>query len=120
MPSDSAISLTWDQVCGFRLRRQHLLEASEADPAQIASDLAGIHAQVMSAAETALMIRSTTITRQAVAAALWEKQTLLKLWGMRGTLHLFPTAEMGLWAGALRSRRPHLEAAAAWKRNLTE
>ena len=33
--------------------------------------------------------------------ALWQERTLVKTWAMRGTLHLFPADELGLWLGGL-------------------
>jgi hypothetical protein len=40
-----------------------------------------------------------------VAAALWEERRLVKTRAMRGTLHLLPADEFGLWVGALGTRR---------------
>ena len=33
--------------------------------------------------------------------ALWKRRRLVKLWGVRGTLHLLPAAELGIWLSAL-------------------
>ena len=37
----------------------------------------------------------------ALADALWEQRSLVKLWAMRGTLHLLPASELGTWLAAL-------------------
>ena len=68
------------------------------------SDLCGLHAQVMSCAELTLWARVEGLERDAVSRALWEERTLVKTWAMRGTLHLLPAAEMGLWISALGTR----------------
>ena len=55
----------------------------------------------MSSAELSLWARIDGLERDAVNDALWERRTLVKLWAMRGTLHLLPSAELGLWLSAL-------------------
>ena len=70
----------------------------------VVARLAGVHAQVMSSAELALWARVEGLEPDAVASALWEERSLVKTWAMRGTLHLLPTAELGLWITALRTR----------------
>jgi hypothetical protein len=41
------------------------------------------------------------VTRADVRAALWERRTLIKTYGLRGTVHLFPADELSLWMSAL-------------------
>jgi hypothetical protein len=56
---------------------------------------------LMSSAELSLWARIEGLERDAVTAALWKHRALVKLWAMRGTLHLLPSAELGLWVAAL-------------------
>jgi hypothetical protein len=99
-------SLSWEDVCRRRLRAQHL-----AAPLPVAAfgrmvrDVCGLHAQVMSAAGLAAAVRVDGLPRDAVARALWEERTLVKVWAMRGTLHLLAADELGLYVGALSNRR---------------
>jgi hypothetical protein len=58
----------------------------------------------MSAAELSIGIRVDGVTRRDVQAALWEQRTLVKTFGLRGTVHLFPSEELPLWMAALRAR----------------
>ena len=51
----------------------------------------------MGSAELTLWARVDGLDPDAVATALWEDRTLVKTWAMRGTLHLLPAAELGLW-----------------------
>ncbi|NUT47850.1 MAG: winged helix DNA-binding domain-containing protein [Saccharothrix sp.] len=88
-----------DVVIGRRLRRHSLLEAS-ADPVAVVRAMCGAHAQVMSAAELSIGVR-TTVTRQRVRDALWVDRTLVKTRGPRGTVHLLPAADLPMWTGAL-------------------
>jgi winged helix DNA-binding protein len=99
------VSLTWRQVAAWRLARQHLdARAPRAAMLDVAAGLAGVHAQLMSSAELTLWARVEGLEPDAVARALWEERALFKTWAMRGTLHLLPAAELGLWIAALRTR----------------
>ena len=55
----------------------------------------------MSSAELSLWARIDGLDRDAVQNALWKRRTLVKVWAMRGTLHLLPSKELGLWLSAL-------------------
>jgi Winged helix DNA-binding domain len=94
--------LTWPQVLAWRLGRHHLIErASPTDMLDVTARIGGLHAQVMSSAELTLHARVDGLERDAVASALWEDRSLVKLWAMRGTLHLLPANELDVWLGAL-------------------
>jgi hypothetical protein len=100
----SAISA--GQVRAFRLARQHLTDPlPAARVADVVADIGGVQAQVMSAAELALAARSDGLIAGDVQDALWERRELVKTWCMRGTLHLLPARELGLWAAALSRRQ---------------
>jgi hypothetical protein len=90
-------SLSWDQVLAWRLRRHRLVEPAPADRlVQVAGAVCGIHAQVMATAELSLGLRVAGATRQDVRQELWERRGLVKTYGLRGTVHLFP-AFGGAW-----------------------
>jgi hypothetical protein len=93
--------MTWAEVCGRRLARHGLAGAGLADPAGVATAVAGVHAQVMSAAEVSIGLRVPGTTRADVRAALWVDRTLVKSRGPRGTVHLLSTVDLPLWTGAL-------------------
>ena len=65
----------------------------------------GIQAQVAAAAEIALAARVARVSRAQVRSALWEHRSLVKTWTLRGTLHLHPAGEVGLWLAACRATR---------------
>jgi hypothetical protein len=104
--------VSWEQVRAFRLARS--LDGA-GGIVETARRLGGVHAQVMSCAELALAARVDGVKVTDVRGALWERRELVKTWAMRGTLHLLPADELGLWAGALRTRS-HLWRTAAWTR----
>jgi hypothetical protein len=55
----------------------------------------------MSSAELTLWARVEGLDRHAVQRALWKDRTLVKIWAMRGTLHLLPADELSVWHSAL-------------------
>jgi uncharacterized protein YcaQ len=96
------IELSWPQVLAWRMRRHHLIErAPPGEMLDVVARIGGLHAQVMSSAELTLHARVENLEPEAVANALWEDRSLVKLWAMRGTLHLLPAEELPTWLGAL-------------------
>jgi hypothetical protein len=97
-------SLTWAQVWGRRLKRHAVLEPRpRADLDEVVRTVGGIHAQMMSAAELSIGVRIAGVTREDTRAELWQQRSLVKTYGLRGTVHLFPADEAPLWAAALRA-----------------
>jgi hypothetical protein len=97
-------SLTWKEVWGRRLARHALLAPRPREGlVEIVRAVCGIHAQVMPAAELSIGVRVTGVTRQEVRAELWQRRGLVKTYGLRGTVHLFPADELPLWVAALRA-----------------
>jgi hypothetical protein len=114
MPSTS---FTADQVAAFRLARHHLIGGPEraalrngpqgaaprrASLVDVCSDVGGIQAQVMSAAELSLWTRRRSTGRDDVKAALWQTRELVKTTSMRRTLHLLPSRDFQMYVAALR------------------
>ncbi|MCT4355540.1 winged helix DNA-binding domain-containing protein [Streptomyces sp. Je 1-79] len=101
MTTATPSQVTWEQADARRIRRQFLDEPTDAPPAAVAAAMLGAHAQVLSAAELSLALRTPEATRADVRAALWEDGTLVKTYGPRGTVHLLPAADLPMWTGAL-------------------
>ena len=100
------VKLTWAQAAAWRFGRHHLLDRVAPDEAIAAVErICGLHAQVMSSAELSLHARVEGLDRDAVQRMLWEQRSLYKTWAMRGTLHLLPARELGLWRAALSTYR---------------
>ncbi len=97
--------LSWPEVCKRRLSRQHLLKpAPLTDIAQVVGDLCGVQAQIITAAELATCARVEGSTQDDIRKALWHDRTLVKTYGPRNTLHLFPSDELPFWMAAMRAR----------------
>ncbi|MGW3034475.1 winged helix DNA-binding domain-containing protein [Streptomyces sp. NPDC001178] len=97
------LRISWNEASARRLERQFL--ANPAEPGTSVADVVGAmlaaHAQVLSAAEASVGVRSARTTRADVRAALWDERTLVKTHGPRGTVHLLPARELPLWCSAL-------------------
>lgn len=105
MPVRSAVvSLTWPEVAAWRSARHHLDErVPRRQRLRVASELCGLHAQVLSSADLTLWSRVDAWRPTDLATALWTDRSLVKIWAVRGTLHLFPADEHALWTSALRT-----------------
>lgn len=98
----SAHRLSWAQALAWRMARHRLVgRAAPADLVRVVGAIGGLHAQLMSSAELSLWTRIDGLEREAVQEALWLRRALVKLWAMRGTLYLLPSAELGVWLSAL-------------------
>ncbi|MFP4440756.1 MAG: winged helix DNA-binding domain-containing protein [Chloroflexaceae bacterium] len=105
------VTLNWNQVNTWRLAQQHLLERAERrQMLDVVTNLGGVQAQLMSAAELSLWARVQDLTPAAVREALWETRTLVKTWAMRGTLHLLPTHAFPLYVAAFSTFRHYRRA----------
>lgn len=76
------------QVRWFRLRRSGLVTPF-ATPELAARYLVGVQAQIHPAAGLALRNRTVDLTFAQYEALLFTARTLVKLWGQRGTLHVY-------------------------------
>jgi hypothetical protein len=98
------MSITWDQVRGWRVSRQHLhRRAPRAALLDVVREVCGIHAQIQSSAELQIWARVNGVSPAEVRAALWEQRTLVRTWSMRGTLHVFTAEDLPLYVAALRT-----------------
>lgn len=96
--------VSWGQALAWRLMRQYISEPS-TELIATASRLLGLHAQVASTTELIAAIRTPSYVMGNIGAALWEHRTLVRTWGMRGTLHLFPADELPLFISAFAQRQ---------------
>jgi hypothetical protein len=62
---------------------------------------------VLSAAELSIALRIERATRQIVRSALWDKHSLIKTYGPRGTVHLLAAADLPIWIAALSAIPTH-------------
>jgi len=90
---------TWQQICTRRMDRHGLITPLPTIETAVRA-MASTHAQVISAAEVSIGLR-TGVTKDEVQRKLWDDQTLIKMYGLRGTVHLVPAEDFGRWITAL-------------------
>lgn len=103
MPTAS-ISVDLAQVRWFRLRRSGLITPF-ATPETAAQSLVGVQAQIHPAAGVALFNRTPDLSHARYEQLLFDERTLVKLWGQRGTLHVYATADWPRICAMLADRK---------------
>lgn len=76
-----------------RAHAQRLLGKRLASPLSVVQQTAGIQAQEPVAAALSIRVRSTGLTRSDVEYALAGERSIVRLWAMRGTIHLVPSED---------------------------
>src|SRR2546428_13405866 len=111
-PSTDAARISPEQVSALRLSRHHLVKRAPALAlAQVAGDMAGAQAQLLSAAQISLWARTRGLSVEDVETALWRDRTLVKSWCIRGALHLIPSRD---FAAFVRGSARRNESSTAW------
>ena len=94
------IALSENQVRLLRLRSQRLLPQSSngvSSVTQVVRELCGIQAQELPSAALAIRARRDSFSLSAadVEQARVQDRSIVRTWGMRGTLHLLATEDLG-------------------------
>src|SRR3989449_5181461 len=93
-PVPDAIRASPDQVSAFRLSRHHLVKRAPASAlAQVAGDMAGAQAPVLSAAQISLLARTPGLFVGDVENAPWRGPALLETWCIPRAPHPLPSPE---------------------------
>jgi hypothetical protein len=91
--------ISWKQVAAFRLSRHHLYErARPSELASVVDDMGGAQAQVVQPAQISIGARVKDTTIRDVDSAIWKDHSIVKAWGMRGTMFLLPSKEFAVFA----------------------
>ena len=99
------LTVRWSEVRAYRVLKNHLsARARKRDLAKVVSDMCGVQAQLLPAAELALWARVESIQQGDLQESLFKNRTLFRTWSMRGTLHILPSAQFENYVGALRTR----------------
>lgn len=93
-------TVTATQIAYHRITRSGLITPFNS-PITAAHTLAGMQAQVLPWAAQALWQRSPLPTERTLNTLLYDQRTLVKLWGQRSTLHVYPAADWPLVYSAM-------------------
>jgi hypothetical protein len=99
----TVMSLSAPQLRWFRLGRSGLTQPFDT-PEAAAAALGGIQAQILPAAGLSLWNRAVGLSYSVFDDLLHGRRSLVKLWGQRHTLHLYPSVEWPLIHAALANR----------------
>lgn len=95
--------VTLKRVSRFYCRKHHLLrKAKKGDIEKVASDICGLHAQAALTPYISLWNRIEGFERDMLDEALYKAKTLVKIWCMRGTLHIIPSNDLPIYIKALK------------------
>lgn len=78
-----------------RARSQRLCGNRSRDVAEVVRDFVGVQSQDMRATRMALRSRTTDVDADDVRAAYDDDRTLVRIWAMRGTLHMVAAEDVG-------------------------
>jgi uncharacterized protein YcaQ len=99
----SAIKLEPGRVAAWRLGRQLVTPPHATSPEDVARQLIGVQAQVVSSAALAVALRGKGLTTESLPQALADRR-LVRAWAMRGTLHAFDADDYPVIVASLRRR----------------
>lgn len=92
------------QVNQYLLHKQHLAEGAKSSSVlEVVEDLLGLHATSSQTPYLSLLARMKRFTKKMLDAQLYEKKTLARIRGMRGTLFIVPRESIALVHRATRA-----------------
>jgi len=87
----------------FYLMRHHLLSKAGKDKLEkLISDICGLHSQFPMTPLLSLWNRVEGFKKNLLDEALYIKKSLVRVWCMRGTLHIIPSDELPIYHQALK------------------
>ncbi len=87
------IDIDPEKINQFVLYKQHLVKDSKEDSkslVEVVKDICGLHAQVASTPYLSLWNRIDNFQKEDLSKELYDRRTLIKIWGVRATLHVIP------------------------------
>lgn len=104
----STVRLTPNQMRWQRFQRAGLMKPF-ADASTAATALVGVQAQILPAAGLALWNRTPALSHNQFDELIFNQRSLVKLWGQRGTLHLYASSDWPLLHAARTINRTWTE-----------
>lgn len=99
-----AETLPMKKVTRLYLIKHHLFQkASKQNLESVVDDVCGLHAQAATTPYLSLWNRVENFEDSLLVKALYRDKTLVKVWCMRGTLHVIPSSDLPVYNRALRT-----------------
>lgn len=100
------VRLTREEALALRVSKHYLDHRAPARRwLQVLSDIGGLQAQSMNAAHLALWARVEGLSSEFIEEALLRRRTIVKVYGMRGTVHVLASKDYALYMAGLRAGR---------------
>jgi uncharacterized protein YcaQ len=97
-------TLAMKRVTRLYLIKHHLFQkATKQNFVNIVDDVCGLHAQAAATPYLSLWNRVEDFEDSLLDKALYQDKTLVKVWCMRGTLHVIPSSDLPVYNRALRT-----------------
>jgi len=93
------------QILKYRLRSQCLEGMTGKNLPEVCDKAGGIQAQVTSSAIHSLWVRNQHATKKEIENEISVKKSLVKTYGMRGTIHLLNASNYNVYINALKESR---------------
>jgi len=91
------------RVSRFYCLKHHLLhKAKESDIEKVVNDVCGLQAQAVLTPYLSLWNRVEKFERSMLDEALYKAKTLVRIWCMRGTLHIISSSDLPIYNKALK------------------
>jgi hypothetical protein len=94
------MQMTSENVTWWRFYRSNLVEPGTG-PEQVAENHLGIQSQIFTAASVAIAVRTESGTHADLEEQFSGQRNLVKTWGQRNTVHLYPAASVPFMVRAL-------------------
>lgn len=98
------LEVTWPQVLAWRMQRSLLDPVEQPTAVEVVQRTCGVQAQVPASAALAIGVRQTDPVAGAMDQALRDGQ-LLRVWAVRGTLHLLAPEDAGAYLSLMAAGR---------------
>jgi uncharacterized protein YcaQ len=99
-----AETLSMKKVTRLYLIKHHLFQkATKQNLVKVVDDVCGLHAQAAATPYLSLWNRVEDFEDSLLDKTLYRDKTLVKVWCMRGTLHVIPSSDLPIYNRALRT-----------------
>jgi len=96
-------TISLEMVNRLYLIKHHLFQkARKNDLVKVVDDVCGLHAQAFETPNLSLWNRVENFENGLLDAALYRDKALVKVWCMRGTLHIIPSEDLPIYNKALK------------------
>ena len=103
MAESTVFEVSLEELNRFYLMKHYLLSKVEKDKLEkLVRDICGLHSQFPTTSSLSLWNRIESFQKNLLEEALYIKKSLVRVWCMRGTLHIIPSRELPVYHHAVK------------------